>query len=87
MTCFNVTELERTLALELSLPIYGCDPDLLSWGSKSGSRQIFREAGIAMPEGLETSMGPKLLLMLWSSSGLADPTSAGGREAQRGVLG
>ena len=57
MTCFNVTELERTLALELNLPIYGCDPDLLSWGSKSGSRQIFREAGIAMPEGSENLYG------------------------------
>jgi hypothetical protein len=32
-------------------------PDLLSWGSKSGSRQIFREAGIAMPEGLEDLYG------------------------------
>ena len=49
MTCFNVTELERQLALSLGLPIYGCDPSLLHWGSKSGSRKIFREAGIAMP--------------------------------------
>jgi hypothetical protein len=53
MTCFNVTELERRLALALDLPIYGCDPDLLPWGSKSGSRRIFREAGIAMPDGFE----------------------------------
>jgi len=53
MICFNVTELERDLALRLDLPIYGCDPDLLSLGSKSGSRRIFREAGIAMPEGFE----------------------------------
>jgi hypothetical protein len=53
MICFNVTELERDLALSLDLPIYGCDPDLLSLGSKSGSRKIFREAGIAMPEGFE----------------------------------
>jgi hypothetical protein len=57
MTCFNVTQLERTLAVELGLPIYGCDPDLLSWGSKSGSRKIFREAGVAMPEGLEDLHG------------------------------
>jgi PGM1 C-terminal domain len=53
MICFNVTERERDLALSLDLPIYGCDPDLLSLGSKSGSRKIFREAGIAMPEGFE----------------------------------
>src|SRR3712207_1889176 len=32
MICFNVTELERDLALSLDLPIYGCDPDLLSLG-------------------------------------------------------
>jgi PGM1 C-terminal domain len=53
MTCFTVTELERKLALRLNLPIYGCDPSLLHWGSKSGSRKIFREAGVAMPLGFE----------------------------------
>jgi hypothetical protein len=57
MTCFNVTERERDLALRLDLPVYGCDPDLLAWGSKSGSRRIFREAGIAMPEGFEDLFG------------------------------
>jgi PGM1 C-terminal domain len=57
MTCFNVTEHERALALRLNLPIYGCDPSLLPWGSKSGSRKIFREAGIAMPEGFEDLHG------------------------------
>ncbi len=57
MTCFNVTELERTLALQLDLPIYGCNPDLLPWGSKSGSRRIFREAGVTMPEGFEDLQG------------------------------
>ncbi len=53
LSCFNVTEMERTLALRLGLPIYGCDPALLHWGSKSGSRKIFREAGIPMPDGFE----------------------------------
>jgi hypothetical protein len=53
MTCFVVTELERRLALSLELPIYGCDPSLSHWGSKSGSRKIFREAGIEMPLGYE----------------------------------
>ncbi|MCC6775193.1 MAG: carboxylate-amine ligase [Hyphomicrobiales bacterium] len=53
MTCFTVSELERKLALSLDLPIYGCDPSLLHWGSKSGSRRIFREAGIDMPLGFE----------------------------------
>jgi hypothetical protein len=53
MTCFTVSELERRLALVLGIPIYGCDPSLLHWGSKSGSRKIFREAGVLMPAGYE----------------------------------
>jgi len=57
MICFNVTEQERILALKLNLPIYGCDPSLLHWGSKSGSRKVFREAGIEMPEGSEDLRG------------------------------
>jgi hypothetical protein len=42
MTCFTVSELERKLALALGLPIYGCNPSLLHWGSKSGSRSATR---------------------------------------------
>ncbi|MFZ2098997.1 MAG: carboxylate-amine ligase, partial [Oricola sp.] len=53
MACFNVTPLERRLALELGIPIYGCDPELLPFGSKSGARKLFREAGVAMPDGFE----------------------------------
>ncbi|MFN7176209.1 MAG: peptide ligase PGM1-related protein [Thermaurantiacus sp.] len=53
MSCFAVTPLERELALRLDLPIYGCDPALMHLGSKSGSRQIFRAAGIPLPPGRE----------------------------------
>jgi pheganomycin biosynthesis PGM1-like protein len=53
MTCFTVSELERKLSLQLGIPIYGCDPSLLHWGSKSGSRKIFREARVDMPYGFE----------------------------------
>lgn len=53
MSCFTVSELERRLALVLGIPIYGCDPSLLHWGSKSGSRKIFREAGVPLPAGFE----------------------------------
>lgn len=53
LACFTVTPLERRLALELDVPIFGCDPDLLPLGSKSGSRTIFREAGILLPAGAE----------------------------------
>jgi len=53
MTCYNVTDLERRLAVRLGIPIYGCDPDLLHIASKSGSRQVLREAGLTVPDGYE----------------------------------
>jgi hypothetical protein len=53
LVCFNVTGLERTLAVQLGIPIYGCDPDLLYIGSKTGSRTLFRNCGMAMPYGIE----------------------------------
>jgi hypothetical protein len=53
LSCFNVTDAERSLAVELQVPIYGCDPDLLYLSSKSTGRKIFRAAGITVPEGFE----------------------------------
>src|SRR5260221_11480235 len=53
MACFNVTALERSLAVQLNIPIFGCDPDLLDLGSKSNSRKIFRECGIPVAPGFE----------------------------------
>lgn len=53
MVCFNVTEAERSLALQLNVPIYGCDPDLLYLGTKNFSRKIFKECGISTPSGFE----------------------------------
>ena len=53
LACFNVTEHERKLSTLLELPVYGCDPDLLYWGTKSGSRKIFKECGIDTPAGYE----------------------------------
>lgn len=51
MTCYNSTILERELALQLNIPLLGLDPDLLYWGTKSGSRQIFADAGVPHPDG------------------------------------
>ncbi len=48
-----MTPLEKRLGLALDLPVYGCDPALSCWGSKSGSRKIFKEAGIPAPAGFE----------------------------------
>jgi len=53
LVCFNVTESERTLAVQLEIPVYGCDPDLLYLGSKTGSRTLFRNCDIPMPDGVE----------------------------------
>lgn len=51
LVCFNSTPMERELALKLEIPLLALDPDLLYWGTKSGSRQIFREAGVPHPDG------------------------------------
>jgi hypothetical protein len=53
IVCFNSTEQERQLSLRLGIPLWGLDPDLLYWGTKSGSRQIFAESGVAHPDGSE----------------------------------
>ncbi|HZI53767.1 MAG TPA: hypothetical protein VFD56_08695, partial [Chitinophagaceae bacterium] len=53
LACFNVTPYERSLAVQLNIPIFGCDPDLLDLGSKSNSRKIFRQCGLLVPPGYE----------------------------------
>jgi hypothetical protein len=53
MACFNVTAYERTLAVRLQIPIFGCDPELYELGNKSNSRKIFRECGLTVPPGYE----------------------------------
>jgi len=57
LTCFTATPLERTLAVRLGLPLYGCDPALGHLGTKTGSREVFREAGVLMPPGHEHLRG------------------------------
>jgi hypothetical protein len=53
LTVFNSTPLERRLAVLLGIPLNGVDPALNALGTKSGSRKVFREAGIACPAGHE----------------------------------
>lgn len=53
LTCFNSTTLERDLAIQLGIPLNGVDPDLIDWGTKSGSRKIFKSAGVQHPAGFE----------------------------------
>ncbi len=53
LVAFNVTPLEEQLAVELEVPLYGTPSDLYYWGTKSGSRELFRRAGVRMPAGYE----------------------------------
>jgi len=53
LTVFNVTPAEKQLSVALDIPLLGPDPKHLHHGSKSGSRKLFREAGVPMPEGFE----------------------------------
>jgi hypothetical protein len=54
MVCYNSTDLEQQLSLKLGIPLLAASPEVLAWGSKSGSRRIFAEAGIAHPDGSYT---------------------------------
>ena len=53
LTCFNITPLEKTLAVQLGIPLFGTDPDKFYEGSKSGGRKTFRESGVSLPAGYE----------------------------------
>ena len=51
MVCFNSTPLEEELSLQLGIPLFASSPELLYWGTKSGSREIFSEGNIPHPDG------------------------------------
>ena len=53
LTVFNATPLERKLSVLLGIPMNGLDPALCPLGTKSGSRKVFREAGVPLPAGFE----------------------------------
>ncbi len=53
---YNTTEIERDLALQLGIPMYGADPKHFPLGTKTGCRRIFAKEGVLHPlgeEGLE----------------------------------
>ncbi|MEO3704609.1 peptide ligase PGM1-related protein [Trichormus azollae] len=62
MACYNSTFWEAELSLKLNVPLYAAAPDLQIWGTKSGSRQIFAQSGIPLPDGSE---------LVWNSADLA----------------
>jgi hypothetical protein len=51
ITCYNSSPLERQLSLALDIPLLAVDPGLLKWGTKSGSREIFKRCHIPHPAG------------------------------------
>lgn len=51
--CFNSTFHEMALAVKLGVPLHSVDPRLNDLGTKSGCREVFREAGIQFPFGFE----------------------------------
>lgn len=53
LTCYNITPLEKSLAVRLGIPLFGTDPAMFYEGSKSGARKTFRACGIDMPDGSE----------------------------------
>jgi len=59
---YNTTELERDLAVQLGIPMYGADPKFFHWGTKSGCRRLFSEEDVPHPLGVED---------LWSVSEIA----------------
>jgi len=67
MVCFNASLLERELSLQLNVPLLAASPELLYWGSKSGSREIFAQAGIPHPDGS---------LSLWNGDDLVEAAVA-----------
>jgi hypothetical protein len=50
---YNTTPLERDVALSLGIPMYGADPRLFDWGTKTGCRRLFAAEGVRHPLGVE----------------------------------
>jgi hypothetical protein len=50
---YTTSALERDLALTLGIPLYGADPEHLPFGTKTGCRRLFSEAGVQHPIGYE----------------------------------
>ena len=72
MIAYNVTLLERDLALRLGIPLFGADPKFFPLGTKTGCRRLFAEVGVAHPIGRED---------LWSIEAVAEAL-AGLRQAK-----
>ena len=59
---FNTSPLEGELGSQLDVAVYGPNPSLAHFGTKSGSRQLFAEEGVPHPFGVEELTGPDALV-------------------------
>src|SRR5262245_3534596 len=50
---YTTSRLERDVALLLDIPMYGADPGLLDFGTKTGCRRLFADEGVQHPFGRE----------------------------------
>ena len=50
---FNTSPLEGELGMRLGVPVYGPNPSLAHFGTKSGCRRLFAEEGVPHPFGIE----------------------------------
>ena len=53
LLCAITTELEGRLSAALAIPLLGNSPEKGFLGTKSSSREIFRESGVSLPDGFE----------------------------------
>jgi len=69
MRCIISTKLEELLASNFGIPLRANPSHLASWGTKHGSRTIFKQAKIPLPDGIEQVFTVKELiegiLKLW----------------------
>lgn len=73
LSCFNVTGFEKQLSLLLNIPVYGCNPALHYWGTKTGSRRIFKQLGIPVPHGFEGLKNEEEIIEALTQLKLANP--------------
>ncbi|MBM7776156.1 hypothetical protein JOD54_006360 [Actinokineospora baliensis] len=76
LVTFTSSGLERTLAVRLGVPLYAPDPDQAELGTKSGSRRLFRSAGVPVADGAEGLRDLDDVVGALESLRGADPTMA-----------
>jgi len=79
LSVFNATPAGAHARGAARIPLYGCDPALIDWGSKSGSRRAFREAGVRMPDGAENLRDTRDAVAALAAIKARNPVADGGR--------